>query len=360
MSEIIEIDGSLYSGSGTILRYSVGLCALLGKELHIKNIRAKREKPGLRHQHLKSVLACNELVGGEVEHAEVGSLILTFKPGKVIKTGEYQWDIGTAGSTTMLAMTVLPLLCFGRGSTKLKISGGLFQDFAPSAFHIEQVLFPVLKKMGVESHLTITRPGYVPAGEGIIEIKVKSVKDKLKPITSVEQGKITELSGVALCSHLKEGRVSERMAESCNNLLKQREYAAKFDILYDDTALQKGAALFVCAKTDTGCLIGSDMAGKLGRSSEKIGRYVSHTLLEDLDTKATVDRFLADQLIIYAALADGVSEYIIPRMTDHIESNLWLVEKIIGAKTNVLENHLKIEGIGFNTNSTKFLLNCQG
>lgn len=347
MSEIIEIDGSLYSGSGTILRYSVGLCALLGKELHIKNIRAKREKPGLRHQHLKSVLACNELVGGEIEHAEVSSQILTFKPGKNIKTGEYQWDIGTAGSTTMLAMTVLPLLCFGKGPSKLKISGGLFQDFAPCAFHMEQVLFPQLKKIGIEVDLRITRPGYVPEGGGIIEIEVKHVKDKLKPISLVSQGNLTELSGVALCSHLKEGRVSERMAESCNNLLRQRSYEAKFNIRHDNTALQKGAALFIGARTDTGCLIGSDMAGKLGRSSEKIGRCVAHTLLEDLDTKATVDRFLADQLIIYAALAEGTSEYIIPRMTDHIESNLWLVEKIIGAKTKVLENHLKIEGVGF-------------
>ncbi|MEW6095791.1 MAG: RNA 3'-terminal phosphate cyclase [bacterium] len=344
---MIEIDGSQYSGSGTILRYSVGLCALLGKELHIKNIRARREKPGLRHQHLKSVLACNELVAGELEHAHVGSQLLTFKPGKHIKIGSYQWDIGTAGSTTMLAMTILPILCFGTESTKVKISGGLFQDFAPGAFHMEQVLFTVLKKMGLEAHLKIIRPGYVPQGGGVIEVEVKPIKDKLKSITLLEQGKITQLIGISLSSHLKNGRVSERMAESCNYLLKQKGYEANFNILDDNTSLQKGAALFVCAKTDTGCLIGADMAGKIGRSSEKIGRYVAKTLLEDLNTKATVDRFLADQLIIYAALADGISNYIIPKMTDHIESNLWLVEKIIGAKTMVKGNYLKIEGVGF-------------
>lgn len=344
---MIEIDGSQYSGSGTILRYSVGLCALLGKELQIKNIRARREKPGLRPQHLKSVLACHELVGGEIEHAEVGSQLLTFKPRKNIKVGSYQWDIGTAGSTTMLAMTVLPILCFGSGATKVRISGGLFQDFAPSAFHMEQVLFPILKKMGFDVHLKIIRPGYIPQGQGIIEVEARPVKDKLKSITLLNQGKITQLTGISLSSHLKSGRVSERMAESCNQVLKQKGYEAKFDILHDETSLQKGAALFICAKTSNGCIIGADMAGKIGRSSEKIGRYVAKTLLEDLVTKATVDRFLADQLIIYAALADGISEYIIPGMTDHIESNLWLVEKIIGAKTMIEENYLKIEGIGF-------------
>lgn len=345
--ELIEIDGSKYSGSGTILRYSVGLCALLGKELHIKNIRASREKPGLRHQHLKSVLACKELVSGELEHAQVGSQILTFKPGKKINVGSYQWDIGTAGSTTMLVMTILPIMCFGSAPTKIRISGGLFQDCAPSAFHINQVLFPILKRMGVDVQFKIIRPGYVPEGGGIIEVEVKPLKDKLSPIRLLKQGEITELTGISLSSHLKKDKVSERMAEACNHLLNQKGYEAKFDILHDTSALQKGAALFLCAKTNTDCLIGSDMAGKLGRSSEKIGRYVAKTLLEDLNSKATVDRFLADQLIIYAGLADGTSEYIIPKMTDHIESNLWLVQEIIGAKTTIKENYLKIEGIGF-------------
>ncbi|MEW6619161.1 MAG: RNA 3'-terminal phosphate cyclase [bacterium] len=345
---MIEIDGSKYSGSGTILRYCVGLCALLGKELQIKNIRAKREKPGLRHQHLKSVFACKELVGGELEHAEVGSQILTFKPGKNIKPGQYQWDIGTAGSTTMLAMTILPVVCFGKTPSTFRISGGLFQDFAPSAFHMERVLFPTIRKMGIEAHLRLIRPGYVPEGGGIIELEVNPTPHKLKPIVLLEQNEITEIRGISLSSHLKSGRVSERMAETCQQILKQSGYETKFEILDDETSLQKGANLFVCAKTNTDCFIGADMAGKIGRSSEKIGRYVAKTLLEDLNTKATVDRFLADQLIIYASLADGTSEYIIPRMTDHIESNLWLVKEIIGAKTAIKENHLKIKGIGFN------------
>jgi len=137
------------------------------------------------------------------------------------------------------------------------------------------------------------------------------------------------------------------MADSCNNLLQQKGYEANFNILNDNTSLQKGAALFVCAKTDTGCLIGADMVGKIGRTSEKIGQYVAKTLLEDISSGATVDRFLADQLIIYAALAEGTSKYIIPGMTEHIKSNLWLVKQIIGAKIMIKENYLQIEGVGF-------------
>ena len=60
---MIEIDGAQQSGSGTIVRYAVALSALLGQPLRLFNARAKREKPGLRPQHLSAVLACAELCG---------------------------------------------------------------------------------------------------------------------------------------------------------------------------------------------------------------------------------------------------------------------------------------------------------
>ncbi|GAI92546.1 unnamed protein product, partial [marine sediment metagenome] len=100
------------------------------------------------------------------------------------------------------------------------------------------------------------------------------------------------------------------------------------------------------------CIIGADRAGEPRRTSEDIGRYVARNLIEDLATGATVDRYLADQLIFYAALADGVSQYRIPRLTEHIETNLWLVESILGAKTKVNKNLVKIQGIGYSLGSS--------
>jgi len=66
-----------------------------------------------------------------------------------------------------------------------------------------------------------------------------------------------------------------------------------------------------------------------------------------LATGATVDRYLADQLIFYAALADGVSEYRIPRLTEHVETDLWLAETMLGAKAEVNDNLVRIQGIGY-------------
>ena len=60
---MIEIDGSCGEGGGQILRSSLSLSALTGREMRVTNIRAKRRKPGLMRQHLTCVKAVAEISG---------------------------------------------------------------------------------------------------------------------------------------------------------------------------------------------------------------------------------------------------------------------------------------------------------
>lgn len=344
---MLRVDGAAKSGSGTIVRTAVALAALLGEELHLTNIRAKRDKPGLRPQHLRAVRAVAELCEGELDGAAVGSMELYFRPGKVVLGGEYLWDIGTAGSTTMLALTVLPVAAFAGEPCLFRIRGGLFQDFAPSAFHTQHVLLPALREMGLEAELEVVHPGYVPKGGGIIELKVKPLRGKLRPFVREELRGELRFWGIALSSHLKERKVSERMAKRCQAVLRRRGIEASFSILHDETAHQPGAALALFCEDERGARLGADRAGAPRRPAEEIGETVARMLLADLDAGATVDRHLADQLILYAALAEGESRYLIPEVTDHVESNLWLVEEILGAKWEIRGKLLVIRGIGY-------------
>jgi RNA 3'-terminal phosphate cyclase (ATP) len=106
--------------------------------------------------------------------------------------------------------------------------------------------------------------------------------------------------------------------QSCNGTIVRYAVALagllgrEIDARYDDAAPQAGAALAVCAECETGCILGAGRAGAPGRPSEAIAEKVAHMLLADLGSGATVDRHLADQLVLSAALADGTSEYIIP------------------------------------------------
>ena len=137
------------------------------------------------------------------------------------------------------------------------------------------------------------------------------------------------------------------MAEECRKVLRSYGYKAEIQEICDESSLQEGAALAIYAETSQGSRIGSDRAGRRGRSSESIGRYVAQTFVEDVRTGGAVDRYIADQLIIFAGLADGITRYSVPRITEHVETNLWLIEEFLGARTRVDDNVLEIEGIGF-------------
>jgi RNA 3'-terminal phosphate cyclase (ATP) len=344
---MLEIEGSKYSGSGTLLRYSIALATLLPSPLHMTHIRANREKPGLRPQHLQALRACSSLSGGKIQGAEVGSTEITYQPGESLSHGDFQWDIGTAGSTTMLAFTLIPLALFAKGPSRFTLTGGLFQDSAPSAFHMQRVLLPILRRMGAEVRIETLRPGYPPRGQGCLQVETNPLRGPLTPLHLTEQGRVKEIQGISLASHLEEGKVSARMAEESRRLLEKHGYRPIITAMDDLHAAQKGAALCLWAETGTGCLLGADQAGAPGRRSESIAQFVVSSLLEDLATQATTDRHLADQLILFAALAKGTTRYRIPRMTDHVMSNLWLVKEILGVKTELKGNILTIEGIGF-------------
>ncbi len=342
-----EIDGSILSGSGTLLRYAVALATLTGEPLHMTRIRAKRPKPGLRAQHLIALTSCCAISGGEVEGAEVGSQEIVYRPGETIEGGDFDFDIGTAGSATMAGFTLIPSCLFAHQTSRLTITGGLFQDFAPSFFHMQKVLLPLLQRMGADVTPDMLRPGYVPKGGGTLRVVVSPIRSPLKPLRMAEQGAVRIIRGIALSSHLREQHVSHRMADRCAAILKERGYDEDIQVMEDSAAAQRGAALIVWAETDTGCLLGADQAGKLGRKSEAIADFVARSLLEDLDSGAATDRYLADQLILFAALADGVSEYTIPRVTEHVTANLWLVQKMLGVNAEVDGNIVRVKGIGY-------------
>lgn len=341
---MLSIDGGQKSGSGTIVRYAVALAALVGRPVRVFNARKRRRMPGLRPQHTTSILACAAACGGATEGVSVGSTEFTFVPGACIAGGTYQWDIGTAGSTTMLAFSLLPLACFAGQPVRARIEGGVFQDFAPSPYHLQHVLAPLLQRMGVTVNVEVTRPGYVPRGAGVLQLTVTPAAGQLEPLTLTESGSVTRVFGIALSSHLATRRVSDRMAALCEERLNAVGLSCSIERVYDTSARHAGANLAIWAESTTGGRLGADRAGALGRSSEAIGRFVAETFLEDLRSGAPVDRHLADQLVLFAALARGTSRYIVPYETEHLDSNLWLIEQF-GARGRIERKQVIVDGL---------------
>lgn len=344
---MIEIDGSRYSGSGAIVRLAVMFAALTGRPVHLVNVRARRPKAGLRKQHATVVQAIGQLVDAKMDGVFPGSMEVRFEPGSLTVGRHYEWDIGSAGSTTMLALALLPVLAFASRPVEVELRGGVFQDFAPSLFHLQHVVLPLLSRMGLEARATMDRPGYVPRGGGIMRLTVEPARGPLRGLRWDHAGTVRRIWGIALASHLAERGVSERMARSAADVLGRFGYRAEFELVNDQTSLQAGAALALFADRDGGARLGADGAGALGRPAESIGRTVAMHLLEDLRTGATLDRYATDQIIPFAALAEGESRFRMAANTEHLQTNAWLAREFLGASIHVEGCALSISGARF-------------
>ncbi len=343
---MIEIDGGLHSGSGSIVRQAVAYAAVTGQPVHMVNVRARRPNPGLRRQQLRAVEAICQLVGGTVQGAVPGARAFTFQPGTATPAGRHAWDIGSAGSTTMVALAMLPLLAVGAKPVQVELRGGLFQDFAPSVFHLQHALLPLLARMGATVRAEMVRPGYVPSGGGVLRLEVVPASGPLRPLVATQRGDLQRIWGISLASHLARRRVSARIADAARHTLQAAGLHASIQELEDTGALQPGAALALFADLEGGTRVGADRAGAPRRSAEAIGTQVARQLQQELDSDACVDRFVADQLVPFAALAAGESRVRIPRETEHVRTGMWLARVFLGVQAWLDGQTLTVPGCG--------------
>ncbi len=332
---MLQIDGSRKSGSGTILRLAVSLAGILGEPLHIYNIRQKRTQPGLRPQHLEAVLSAAKLCDAEIKGAAIGSRELWFEP-REISGGEVHAEIGTAGSIPMLLLTILPLCAFAKRDVRLHVfKGGTDVRHAPTLNYLKYVVLPMLQKIGLQTSLIVKKYGYYPRGMGEVLLEVKRCK-RLRALRLEEFGTIEKLRGISVCTFLAERRVAERQAKEANRYLLAQGYEARIKVVNDKSnPVQRGSSLVLWAESSRGALLGGDAIGELRKSSEAVGREAAENLLKEVKAKATVDVHLSDILIPYLALAEGHSVYLTRAVTEHLDTNIWLAEDILGLKFQV-------------------------
>ena len=332
---MFEIDGSQKSGSGTILRLAVALAAIKGEPLHITNIRQNRPKPGLKPQHLEAVLTAAKLCNAELKGASLGSRELWFKPA-AIRGGELEAEIGTAGSIPMLLMTVLPICLFAKENVRLRVlKGGTDTTHAPTINYLRNVFLAALKQMGVDADLTVQRYGYYPKGNGEATLTVKPTS-ALQPFRSENFGKLQNVKGVSVCTFLADRKVAERQAKAATQRLTERGYRSDIQIVNDTSnPVQKGSSIALWAETDTGTVLGADAIGELNKMAEAVGTEAAEKLSVELASNATVDVYLADMLVPYMALAEGASAFLARTVSDHLEANIWLAEKMLNVHFNV-------------------------
>ncbi len=141
----IEVDGAMGEGGGQVLRSALSLSLLTGQCFRLSRIRSNRDRPGLRPQHLAAVRAAARVASAEVRGDRVGSEEIAFAPGPV-RPGDYFFDIGTAGATSLVLQTLLLPLARAPGTSSITIRGGTHVPWSPCFHYLDWQWRPFLNQ----------------------------------------------------------------------------------------------------------------------------------------------------------------------------------------------------------------------
>jgi RNA 3'-terminal phosphate cyclase (ATP) len=241
---------------------------------------------------------------------------------------------------------VLPICLIAKTPVHLHVAkGGTDTIHAPTINYLRYVFLPALKQMGIDAEITVQKYGYYPKGMGETTMTVKPNRN-LKPISLESFGKFTAVKGVSVCTFLSDKQVAERQAKAAKTCLSQSGYNADIQVVNDQSnPVQKGSSIVLWAETDTGVIVGADAIGELRKMSEAVGKEAAEKLGFELAIKPTVDIHLGDMLIPYMALAKGKSAFLARTISEHIESNVWLTEKMLNVKFKIekINNLYRVE-----------------
>jgi RNA 3'-terminal phosphate cyclase (ATP) len=322
---MIEIDGAQGEGGGQILRSSLSLAICTQQAFHIAEIRANRDPPGLKRQHLTAVRAAAEICDARVEGAELGSRAFTFRPGPV-RAGEYSFAIGTAGSSTLVLQTVLPPLLRAEGPSHVRITGGTHNRGSPPFDFLERAFLRQLRVLGGDVDLTLATHGFYPRGGGEIRARILPVM-ATRALDLTTRGTFVRGFAEAYIAGLP-GQIAQRELEVVGRHLGWGRELLHLRALPNDRGPGNAVTVTLEYEHVTEVFTGF---GERGVRAEEVALAAAREAAAYLAASAPVGEHLADQLLLPMALGAG-GRFLATVATEHLRTNARVVERFTGRR----------------------------
>jgi RNA 3'-terminal phosphate cyclase (ATP) len=324
---MLIIDGSAGEGGGQILRSALSLSLCTGKPVKITSIRAGRPRPGLMRQHLTALRAAAEVGRAEVSGAEIGSREVVFRP-RGVTPGEHAFDVGSAGSTTLVLQTVLPALLAASAPSDLVLRGGTHNPLAPPFEFLDRAFLPLLRRMGPRVSATLEARGFYPAGGGRMRVRVEPAP--LGSLTLLERGEVLRREGVARVENLP-GAIARREIEAAAGVLGWPRECFRIEAVKG--APGPGNVIDVVIESEHVTEVFTAF-GEKGVRAEEVGERAASEALAYLAAGVPVGEHLADQLVLPMAIgAGGAFRTVTP--SSHTRTQIDLVARLTGARITV-------------------------
>ncbi|KAB1197336.1 MULTISPECIES: RNA 3'-terminal phosphate cyclase [Haloferax] len=313
---MLRLDGD--AGGGQLVRTALSLSLVTGESFEMENIRGNRSTPGLKAQHVACVSVAESVANADVDGGSEGSSTLQFDPESVT-SDPVSVSVGTAGSTTLVSETLLPVAVAIDDPLTLTVTGGTDVRWSPPADYLRYVKRPLCSAFGVSFDVDVLRRGFYPAGGGRLAVRIDPAKPT--PVDLLGRPPLDGIDVYSVASEaLADASVADRQVEGVRTALAAEgvETPVRASVAYDEST-SPGTAVVLAARCGD-VVAGFDAYGERGVRAEEVGAQAVDAFADWYRTDAPVDRHMADQLLVWVALAGGRVR--IPAVTEHVRTNL--------------------------------------
>lgn len=204
---------------------------------------------------------------------------------------------------------------------------------------------PALQEMGGSLSLEIERWGWYPKGGGKIIARVSPVS-VFRGIERTRRGKMKDIYLLSAVSNLPM-IIGKRQQDQVIKRLENRGYQMSRTELIDAPSPGTGTLVFLSPGFER-FRAGFTSLGKKGKRAENVADDACSEFFEFMSSEATFDSHLTDQLVLYMALAKGRSLMVTNRITEHLKTNIWVIERFLPVRFEVDEvsGYVSVQGVG--------------
>ncbi|MGE5222292.1 MAG: RNA 3'-terminal phosphate cyclase, partial [Omnitrophica WOR_2 bacterium] len=284
-------------------------------------------------QHLKSVEAAAAISNASVDGAQLNSQELVFRP-EAVNPGRYHFSIGTAGSTSLVLQTIFIPLALSGGTSHVTITGGTHVPHSPCFHYVDLQWMAFMRRIGYRGKIQMEQAGFYPQGGGKLLATIQPAGE-IHSIELIQRGPLRKISGISAVANLDPGIAKRQKHRALQRLepafpsVKIKEQELK--------STTKGTFLLILGEfAGSSCCYFA--LGERGKPAERVADEAVDAFEACIATEAAIDQYLADQLLLPLAFADGESRLHTAQVTTHLLTNAEIIHLFTPAKITIEGN----------------------
>jgi len=326
----VILNGSHGEGGSFLLRTALAMSSLTEQPVRITNVRGATRKPGITSEDLTVIDCLAAATDAECSGAELDSDAITFAPAHLPRAIRSDWDVQVhekgriPGNALIVLNALLPVLARAGAYSQVTVRGETYNPNTLTYDCFERVTLEAYRRLGIYAYPTMINAGFGYAARGEVALEIEPSFPNC--VHWEERGRLLDAVCVIAWSDVPQD-IPERGKLQTERLFEQQNIPVRVECM---EVPSRSSGVFVSMLSHFEFGMGSAGAmGARGLRMEVVVNRCFHDFMEWFGTSATVDPYLADQVLLPAALSQGESQFSTNVVTPRLQTVTWVIKQFL-------------------------------